>query len=188
MNKHSTGSPLVYVALGGAGEIGMNCYMYGLGEPKARHWIMVDLGIGFGDMETAPGVELIVPDIEFAISERERLEGIFLTHGHEDHIGGLPHLWRELRVPIYARPFTAELARRKLQEAGIDPKVVKEVQLGERAGAGDFEVEFVNVTHSIPEASMLAIRTPAGTVVHSGDFKADPDPQLGDPFDIAPFE
>ncbi|MEO0959857.1 MAG: ribonuclease J, partial [Pseudomonadota bacterium] len=81
MNKHSTGSPLVYVALGGAGEIGMNCYLYGLGEPKTRRWIMVDLGIGFGDMETAPGVELIVPDIEFAISERDRLEGIFLTHG-----------------------------------------------------------------------------------------------------------
>ncbi|MEO1724539.1 MAG: ribonuclease J [Pseudomonadota bacterium] len=188
MNKHSTGSPLVYVALGGAGEIGMNCYLYGLGEPKTRRWIMVDLGIGFGDMETAPGVELIVPDIEFAISERDRLEGIFLTHGHEDHIGGLPHLWRELRAPIYARPFTAELARRKLQEAGIDPKVVKEVQLGDRVRAGDFEVEFVNVTHSIPEASMLAIRTPAGTVVHSGDFKTDPEPQLGEPFDIAPFE
>ncbi|MEM6945654.1 MAG: ribonuclease J, partial [Pseudomonadota bacterium] len=188
MNKHMTGGPLVYVPLGGAGEIGMNCYLYGLGEALERRWIMVDLGIGFGDMETAPGVELIVPDIDFAVAERERLEGIFLTHGHEDHIGGLPHLWQELRVPIYARPFTAELVRRKLQEAGIDPKVVKDVALGERVRAGDFEVEFVNVTHSIPEASMLAIRTPAGIAVHSGDFKTDPDPLMGEPFDIAPFE
>ncbi|MEM6679213.1 MAG: ribonuclease J [Pseudomonadota bacterium] len=188
MNKQITGGPLVYVPLGGAGEIGMNCYLYGLGEAAHRRWIMVDLGIGFGDMETAPGVELIVPDITFAREERENLEAIFVTHGHEDHIGGLPHLWRELRVPIYARAFTAELVRRKLQEAGIDPKVVKQVSLGERVRAGDFEVEFVPVTHSIPEASMLAIRTPAGTVVHSGDFKTDPEPLMGPAFDIAPFE
>ncbi|MEL6267000.1 MAG: ribonuclease J [Pseudomonadota bacterium] len=186
--KDSTGGPLVYVALGGAGEIGMNCYLYGHGEGADRRWIMVDLGIGFGDMETAPGVELVVPDLAFALSEAERLEAIFVTHGHEDHIGAIPHLWNRLRVPIYARAFTAELVRRKMQEAGLDPKPVREVSLGQRMPAGPFEVEFVNVTHSIPEASMLAIRTPSGLVVHSGDFKMDPDPQIGQPFDIAPFE
>ncbi|MEL6336425.1 MAG: ribonuclease J [Pseudomonadota bacterium] len=183
-----TGGPLVYVALGGAGEIGMNCYLYGLGDDGDRRWIMVDLGIGFGDMDTAPGVELIVPDISFAIEQADRLDGIFITHGHEDHIGGVPHLWTQLRAPIYARPFTAELVRRKMQEAGLDPSVVVEVETGERTKAGPFSVEFVNVTHSIPEASMLAIRTPAGLAVHSGDFKMDEAPQVGEPFDITPFE
>ncbi|MEL6196576.1 MAG: ribonuclease J [Pseudomonadota bacterium] len=184
----STGGPLVYVALGGAGEIGMNCYLYGLGDGPDRRWIMVDLGIGFGDMETAPGVELIVPDIGFAIEQASQLDGIFVTHGHEDHIGGISHLWSSLRAPIFARPFTAELVRRKMQEAGLDPSVVEEVQLGERRRAGPFSVEFVNVTHSIPEASMLAIRTAAGLAVHSGDFKMDEAPQIGEAFDIAPFE
>ncbi|MEO0821838.1 MAG: ribonuclease J [Pseudomonadota bacterium] len=187
MNEQS-GGPLVYVPLGGAGEIGMNCYMYGLGDVAARRWIIVDLGIGFGDMETAPGVELVLPDMSFAVAERERIDAIFVTHGHEDHIGGIPHVWPKLQVPVYARPFTAELVRRKMQEAGLDPKAVREVQLGERAQAGGFSVEFLNVTHSIPEASMLTIRTAAGTAVHSGDFKLDPDPQIGEPFDMAPFE
>ncbi|MEM6487526.1 MAG: ribonuclease J [Pseudomonadota bacterium] len=186
--KDIAGGPLVYAALGGAGEIGMNSYIYGIGEEAERQWIMVDLGIGFGDMDTAPGVELIVPDISFVVEERARLQGLFVTHGHEDHIGAIPHLWDRLQVPIYARPFTAELTRRKLQEAGMDPGVVREVQHGERVRAGAFEVEFINVTHSIPEASMLAIRTPAGLAVHSGDFKMDVDPQVGEPFDIAPFE
>ena len=186
--KDTLGGPLVYVALGGAGEIGMNCYMYGLGDGAARRWIMVDLGIGFGDMDTAPGVELVLPDIAFAIEERDRIDAIFLTHGHEDHIGALPHLWAKLKVPVYARPFTAELARRKLAENGLDPSVVREVSLGQRVEAGDFLVEFINVTHSIPEASMLAIRTPAGLAVHSGDFKLDPSPQVGEPFDMGPLE
>jgi ribonuclease J len=186
--KDIAGGPLVYVALGGAGEIGMNCYMYGLGEAATRRWIVVDLGIGFGDMETSPGVELVMPDVTFAVEERARIEAIFLTHGHEDHIGALPHLWPKLKVPVYARPFTAELARRKMQDAGLDPSVVREVELGQRIDAGEFSVEYVNVTHSIPEASMLAIRTPAGLTVHSGDFKLDPAPQLGEPVDMGPFE
>ncbi|MDT8343631.1 MAG: ribonuclease J [Thermohalobaculum sp.] len=183
-----SGGPLVYVALGGAGEIGMNCYMYGHGEGRDRRWIIVDMGIGFGDMETAPGVELVLPDIAFAVAERGRLDGIFLTHGHEDHIGALPHLWSKLKVPVYARPFTAELARRKLSDLGLDAGVVREVELGRRVEAGPFSVEFVNVTHSIPEASMLAIRTSAGLAVHSGDFKLDPAPQVGEASDMAAFE
>jgi ribonuclease J len=188
MNKAA--GPLVYAALGGAGEIGMNCYLYGLGDGASRRWIVVDLGIGFGDMETAPGVELVLPDTSFIIEEAQagRLEAIFLTHGHEDHIGAIPHLWKALKAPIVARPFTAELARRKLAEVGLDQKAVREAQLGERVRMGDFEVEFVNVTHSIPEASMLAIRTPAGLAVHSGDFKLDPQPTIGEISDIAALE
>ncbi|MEM7236523.1 MAG: ribonuclease J [Pseudomonadota bacterium] len=179
---------LVYLALGGAGEIGMNCYLYGLGTGAARDWIMVDLGIGFGDMETSPGVELVLPDIGFITGQSKQLRGIFLTHAHEDHIGAIPHLWERLKTPIYARPFTAEVVRRKLAETSIDPDVVTVVAPGERVPAGDFEVEFLPITHSIPEASMLAIHTPKGTVVHSGDFKLDPSPQMGEAVDLAPYE
>ncbi|HSF95326.1 MAG TPA: ribonuclease J [Thermohalobaculum sp.] len=182
------GGPLVYVALGGAGEIGMNCYLYGLGNPRDRRWIMVDLGIGFGDMETAPGVELVLPDLDFILSEKDRLEAIFLTHGHEDHVGAIPHLLPKLKVPVYARPFTAEIARTKMTEAGLDTKPVRQVKVGQRIEAGDFSVEWLPVNHSIPEASMLAIRTPLGTVVHTGDFKMDATPQMGEPFDIGRLE
>ncbi|MEM9369692.1 MAG: ribonuclease J [Pseudomonadota bacterium] len=179
---------LVYLALGGAGEIGMNCYLYGLGAGASRDWIMVDLGIGFGDMETSPGVELVLPDISFITSQHKQLRGIFLTHAHEDHIGAIPHLWNRLKTPIYARPFTAEVLRRKLAETSIDPSVITVVYPGQRIPAGEFEVEFLPITHSIPEASMLAIHTPKGTVVHSGDFKLDPSPQMGEPVDLAPYE
>ena len=183
-----SGGPLVYTALGGAGEIGMNCYLYGLGEGRRRRWIMVDLGVTFGDMETAPGVELILPDLEFILGEKDRLDAIILTHGHEDHVGAIPHYWRRLGVPIYARRFTAEIMRNKFAEAGLDTEAVREVRLGEHVEIGDFSVEWLDVTHSIPEGSMVVIRTPAGTVLHTGDFKMDPEPLLGEPFDAAPFE
>ena len=185
---NKTSGPLVYVALGGAGEIGMNCYLYGLGEPRSRRWIMADLGMGFGDMETAPGVELVLPDLDFILGEKGKLEAIFLTHGHEDHVGAIPHLWSMLKVPVYARAFTAEVVRRKLSEAGMDLGIVRQVTLGERIQVGNFSVEWLAVNHSIPEASMLAIRTPRGTVLHTGDFKMDATPQLGAPFDIGPLE
>ena len=149
---NNTGGPLVYVALGGAGEIGMNCYLYGFGEPRDRRWIMVDLGIGFGDMETAPGIELILPDLDFILGEKGRLDGLFLTHAHEDHVGAIPHLWTKLGVPIYARRFTAEVVRKKLGEAGLDTSVVKQVALGDRIDAGDFTIEWLAVNHSIPGA------------------------------------
>ncbi|MEM7745188.1 MAG: ribonuclease J [Pseudomonadota bacterium] len=179
---------LVYLALGGAGEIGMNCYLYGFGPQAQRRWIMVDLGMGFGDMETSPGVELVLPDIEFLRAERDRLEAIFLTHAHEDHVGAIPHLWDQLRVPIYARSFTAEIVRRKLTEADMDLEAVRQVGLGSRTQAGPFEVEFLPVTHSVPEASCLVLRTPAGNVLHTGDFKLDPDPQMGAAVDMGQFE
>jgi len=179
---------LVYAALGGAGEIGMNCYLYGYGPGDKARWIMVDCGIGFGDMETAPGIELILPRIDFIRARADRLEGLFLTHAHEDHIGAVIHLWREIGVPIHARRFTAEVLRRKMSEAGMDTGLIREAELGDRVAAGPFTVEFLPITHSVPEASMLAIRSPGGTVVHSGDFKLDPDPQLGEPYDLARLE
>ena len=183
-----TTGELVYLALGGAGEIGMNCYLYGYGSERDRRWIMVDLGIGFGDMDTAPGVEVVVPDIEFIVEQADRLDAIFLTHAHEDHVGAIPHLWERLGAPIYARPFTAEVVRRKMAEAGLETDDIRVCQLGDRYEAGRFNVEFLPVTHSVPEASSLAIRSPAGTVVHTGDFKLDPEPQMGAPVDLAPFE
>lgn len=178
---------LVYLALGGAGEIGMNCYLYGYGTGNARRWIIVDLGLGFGDMETAPGVEVIVPDIDFLRRERERIEAIVLTHAHEDHIGGLRHLWQNLNLPIYARPFTAEVVRRGMAEAGLDVGTIRQVETGRSVQIGPFGVEWFPVTHSVPEASCLAIRTKAGMVVHTGDFKLDPDPQLGPAIDMEIF-
>lgn len=179
---------LVYLALGGAGEIGMNCYLYGYGSGHRRRWIIVDFGLGFGDMDTAPGVEVIVPDISFLEQERDRIDGIVLTHAHEDHIGAIQHLWRRLGVPIHARPFTAELVRRSMGEAGLDIDAIREVDLGQRVAIGPFTVEWLPVTHSIPEASCLAIRTPSGLVVHSGDFKLDPEPLFGNPIDMAQFD
>lgn len=184
----NTTGPLVFLALGGAGEIGMNCYLYGLGETANRRWIMVDLGMGFGDMETAPGVELVLPDVAFALAEKGRIEALFVTHAHEDHIGAIPHLWSRLKLPIYARPFTAEVIRRKLGEAGLGEGAVKQIDLGRQIKAGPFSVEYLNITHSIPEASMLAIRTAAGTVLHTGDFKLDPAPGIGAPADLGPLE
>lgn len=184
----SDANELVYLALGGAGEIGMNCYMYGYGPVATRRWIIVDLGIGFGDMETAPGVELVLPDIAFAADEAGRLDGIFVTHAHEDHIGAIPHLWNQLKAPVFARAFSAEVVRRKLAEHDLDLGIVRQVSLGERVEAGPFSVEFLPVTHSIPEASCLVLRTPAGAILHTGDFKLDPDPQMGAGIDMTQFE
>ncbi len=179
---------LVFLPLGGAGEIGMNLYLYGYGRATKRRWLIVDMGVKFGD-ERDPGIDIIVPDISFLESERKNIDALVLTHAHEDHFGAVPWLWPDLKCPVYATPFTAELLRGKLTEHALDEDFpLNEVPLGGRFSAGPFDVELVNVTHSIPEPNALGIRTPAGLVVHSGDWKIDDDPVLGHSFDKSKFE
>jgi len=162
----------------------MNAYVYGYGRRGAERLILVDLGVAFADMESTPGVDLIFPDMRWLIDNRERLEAIFLTHGHEDHLGALGHFWSRLRVPVYARPFTSLLARGKLSEQGQPESAVHSVDPRPAVvPAGPFQVSFVPIPHSIPESSALLMETPAGRVVHSGDFKLDPAPVIGPPFD-----
>ena len=175
----------VFAPLGGLGEIGMNCALYGYGPAKARKWLMVDLGVAFAGDEL-PGVDLVMPDVGFIEKVKKDLAGIILTHAHEDHIGALAELWPSLGAQVYASPFAAGLAEaRRLGEPGA-PKVPFEiVKPGARVPIGPFDVEFVAVSHSIPESSALAIRTPAGLVVHTGDWKIDPTPVLGPPTDEA---
>lgn len=177
---------LVYLPLGGAGEVGMNAYVYGYGPEDKERLILVDLGVTFGDMDSAPGVDLIMPDISWLEQRLDRLEAIFITHAHEDHVGALGHLWPRLKKKVYARRFTATIARSKFEEAGLP---VEEIQVVEPrpavVKAGPFEVQFLPISHSIPECSMLVIDTPAGRIVHSGDFKLDPDPVVGEPWDPA---
>lgn len=166
---------LLFVPLGGSGEIGMNLNLFGC----AGRWLMIDLGIGFAGDEV-PGVDIMVPDISFIAERRDRLDGLVLTHAHEDHLGAVAYLWPRLRCPVYATPFAAAVLRRKLIEAGLDGEVdVRDVAPGRRFSLGPFEVEFVKAAHSIPEAHVLAVRTPAGTVVHATDWKLDPGPLIG---------
>ena len=181
--KGPEGADLVFVPLGGIGEIGMNCYLYGYGSGTDRRWLMVDLGITFpGDME--PGVDVILPDLKFIIDQRKNLDGLILTHGHEDHLGAIIELWPELRCPIYATPFTAGLLKAKLNEERPGTKLpVKEVPLKSRLTIGPFDVELVTVAHSIPESNALAIRTPGSLVFHTADWKLDPEPVFGEPTD-----
>ena len=176
---------LVFMALGGLGEIGMNVYLYGFGPERSRQWLMVDLGITFpGDSE--PGADVVLPDLRFIIAEKKSLAGLVLTHAHEDHIGAVMDLWPQLECPIYATPFTAGMLKSKLGEYGKNIKLpITEVPLGGRTKIGVFDVEFVTLAHSIPEPSGLAIRTPAGLVFHTGDWKLDKTPLVGDPPDEA---
>lgn len=175
---------LIYLPLGGAGEIGMNCYVYGYGPQGAERLIVVDTGVAFPDMDGQPGVDLILPDIDWLAERSDRIEGIFITHAHEDHVGALGHLFSRIKAPVYARRFTAIHAMRKMEEAGQDPARVQVVTpWPDIVEAGPFTVQFAPVSHSIPEASALVIDTDAGRVVHSGDFKIDRDPVMGEPFD-----
>jgi ribonuclease J len=170
---------LVFVPIGGVGEIGMNLALYGLGSDRGGEWLCVDMGVTFADGEL-PGVDLIMPDIRFLEDERRNISGIVLTHGHEDHIGAVFDLWPKLRVPIYATPFTAALiASKQMGEPGAPQIPVKVVPVGGRVTIGSFDVEFVPVAHSIPESHALAIRTKLGLVVHTGDWKLDPKPVIG---------
>src|SRR5215831_934267 len=186
MSPIMNGAEFVFLPLGGAGEIGMNLNCYGYGPENDRQWIVVDCGVLFGRETSTPGIDLIMPDIRFLEEVREDLLGLVLTHGHEDHIGAVAHLWPRLRCPVYATPFTARLLEDKLEEAGLEDRVkLKIVPLGGALKLGPFALEFISITHSIPEPNAIAIRTPLGTIVHTGDWKIDPAPQLGEVTDDA---
>lgn len=166
---------LYFLPLGGSGEIGMNLNLYG----HRGKWLMVDLGISFAD-DTMPGLDVIMPDPAFIAERRQDLAGLVLTHAHEDHLGAVQYLWPQLRCPVYCTPFTASVLRAKLHERGLAGTVpIEEVPLGGTVEVGPFTVEYVTMTHSIPEPNALAIRTAAGTVLHTGDWKLDPDPLIG---------
>ncbi|MDG1972471.1 MAG: ribonuclease J, partial [Paracoccaceae bacterium] len=184
----SNPNQLVYLPLGGAGEIGMNMYLYGFGPEKDRDWIVVDCGVSFGDMSSSPGIDLVMPDIEFIHEIAGRVKAIFITHAHEDHIGALGRLWPQMRAPIYAPAFTASIARRKMSECGYSDSVIHEAAWDTPIEAGPFAVSFMHVTHSIPDPAMLLIETAAGKIVHTGDFKLDPAPILGKATDMARLE
>ncbi|MGI9367530.1 MAG: ribonuclease J [Ruegeria sp.] len=175
---------LIYLPLGGAGEIGMNAYVYGYGKPDQERLILVDLGVAFPDMDTSPGVDLIFADITWLKERVDRLEAIFVTHAHEDHIGAVAHCYEALGVPVYARTFTANIARRKMEERGQPVDAIRTTSAWpENVTAGPFTVSFLPVSHSIPESAGLVIESPAGRIVHSGDFKLDADPIVGEAFD-----
>jgi ribonuclease J len=179
---------LIYLPLGGAGEIGMNMYLYGYGPPGAERLILVDLGVSFPTMESTPGVELIFADPAWVQARADRLEAIFITHAHEDHVGALGLLWPRLQAPVYARRFTAAIAKSKMERSAQDTLAVRQTDPWPRTvQAGPFTVGFVPVSHSIPECSSLVIDTPAGRVLHSADFKIDPTPVVGEAFDAATF-
>ncbi|HEY7900847.1 MAG TPA: ribonuclease J [Caulobacteraceae bacterium] len=173
------GDELVFLPLGGSNEIGMNFNLYGYGPAHDRKWIVVDLGITFGD-ETTPGVDVILPDPAFIEDYAKDILGIVVTHAHEDHIGAVAWLWQRLPAPLYATPFTAFLLREKLREADLlDQAKITEVPLNGTIELGPFALTLVTLTHSIPEPNGLVVRTPLGTVFHTGDWKLDPDPLTG---------
>lgn len=172
---------LVFLPLGGCSEIGMNLNAYGYGPEGNRRWIIIDVGVTFGGHDT-PGIDLICPDPSYL--DGEQIDAIFLTHAHEDHIGALGLLHGKLgQAPIYATPFTAELVRGKLEERGWDGADIHEISMGAKIDTGPFSVQYVTLTHSIPEPNALALKTPLGTILHTGDWKIDPDPVLGDTLD-----
>jgi len=166
---------LLFLPLGGCGEIGMNLNLYG----HDGKWLMVDLGITFGN-EATPGIDVIMPDPAFIAERRSDLLGLVLTHAHEDHIGAVPYLWPRLRCPIYATPFTAAVLRRKLAEADLLGEArITEIPMSGSFTLGPFEIELISITHSIPEPNAVVLRTRLGNVLHTGDWKLDPDPVVG---------
>lgn len=171
---------LVFLPLGGLGEIGMNAALYGVGPADRRKWILVDCGMGFGGEENLPGIDLVYPDLRYLEDESDNLLGIFITHAHEDHIGALVEMWPKLRAPVYATKFaTSLLETRRLNEPGAPKIKLNEIVPGQRLTLGPFDIEYVPVAHSIPESNALAIRTAHGLVVHTGDWKLDQTPYLG---------
>lgn len=172
MNK---ADELVFLPLGGCGEIGMNMGLYGYGGA----WLMVDCGVTFGD-DLTPGVDVMVPDPAFIVENREDLVGVIVTHAHEDHLGGIPYLWRQLNCPVYATPFAAGLLSRKLPETGLDGAVpINVIKPGGQFSVSPFEISFIDLAHSVPETQALAIKTPVGTVLHVTDWKLDSEPLVG---------
>ena len=179
MNKIND-DKLLFLPLGGAGEIGMNLNLYGYGDPENAQWIMVDLGVTFADAGM-PGLDVIMPDPAFIEDQRDNLIALVLTHAHEDHLGAVPYLWPRLKCPVYATPFTASILRRKLSEVSWGDQVpIHVIELGGRFSLGPFDLEFITLTHSIPEPNAIAIRTPHGLIMHTGDWKFDPDPVVGE--------
>jgi ribonuclease J len=173
---------LYFLPLGGSGEIGMNLNLYGY----RGQWLIVDCGVTFGEEEHQPGVEVIMADPAFIVERRDRLLGIVATHAHEDHIGAIPYLWPQLKCPVWATPFTASLLRAKLVEAQLAQEVtINTVPMSGRFAIGPFDLELITLTHSIPEPNAVVIRTAAGTVLHTGDWKLDPEPLIGGPTDEA---
>jgi len=180
MSLFQNGDELFFIPLGGVGEIGMNLSLYGSGG----QWLMVDCGVSFGD-DSMPMIDVVMPDPAWIEARRDHLVGLVLTHGHEDHLGAVQYLWPQLRCPVYATPFAAAVLKGKLHEVGLQDVVpVTVVPPGGRFQVGGFDVEMIPMTHSIPEAQSLAIHTPAGTVVHTGDWKFDPEPLVGLPTDF----
>ena len=184
----SKNNRLIFLPLGGAGEIGMNMYLYGYGPAGKERFILVDLGVTFPAMDGTPGVDLIMADPAYIEARADRLEAIFITHAHEDHIGALGMLYPRLNAPVYARPFTAAVARAKMEDRGQDPRIIQVADAyPAQIEAGPFKVSYLPLSHSIPEAAGLIIDSPAGRVVHTGDFKLDKTPIVGDPYDPALF-
>lgn len=174
---------LLFCPLGGSGEIGMNLNLYAYGKPENQKWIIVDVGVTFAD-DSIPGIDLIYPDPGFIVDKKEDVLGIILTHAHEDHIGAIAHIWPKIKCNIYATPFTAVLVREKFKEKKIDiTSNLKIVELNGKLNLGLFEIEFVTLTHSILEPNGLKIKTPLGTVLHTGDWKCDPNPLIGNKID-----
>ncbi len=170
----------IFCPLGGSGEIGMNMNLFAYGNPENRKWIIVDIGVTFAD-ETIPGVDLIYPDPGFIVDKKNDLLGLVLTHAHEDHIGAIAHIWPKLLCDIYATPFTGVLIKEKFRERKIDlGSKLKIVELNGNVTLGPFKIEFITLTHSILEPNGLSIETPSGTILHTGDWKIDPNPLIGE--------
>ena len=174
---------LIFCPLGGSGEIGANMNLYAYGPEDERKWLIVDMGVTFAD-DSIPGIDLIYPDPGFILEKKNDLLGIVLTHAHEDHIGSVAHIWPDLKCKIYATPFTAILLKEKFNEKKIDiTKYLEIVQLNGKINLGPFEIDFVTLTHSILEPNGLSIKTPAGLILHTGDWKIDPNPLIGENID-----
>ena len=174
---------LIFCPLGGSGEIGMNMNLYAYGKEDNQKWIIVDMGVTFAD-DSIPGIDLIFPDPSFILDKKDDLLGIVLTHAHEDHIGAVAHIWPSLKCKMYATPFTAALLYEKFKEKKIDiSSYLKIVPLNSKIKLGAFEIDFVTLTHSILEPNGLSITTPLGTILHTGDWKIDPNPLIGGSID-----